>query len=163
MVLSIIICLFIVIIAAVSYDIYEQRKENDIEKMSFWETMNLTGLPIITFCQGQTKLNFILDTGSTLSIIDKSALKNITYTMINKQSSVTGLQGETSEGEACNITLYYKENNFNSDFSINDMTGVLSTIKQSTGVTIMGLLGSDFFDKYKYIIDFKEYKAYSKK
>ena len=35
------------------------------DAMSFKQGMDLTGIPVCTFNQGDKKLNFILDTGST--------------------------------------------------------------------------------------------------
>ena len=37
--------------------------------MSFRESLDLTDLPIITFRQGKEKINLILDTGSSKSVI----------------------------------------------------------------------------------------------
>ena len=46
--------------------------------MSFRESLDLADLPIVTFKQGDVKLNLILDTGANYSIIDKEVEKSIT-------------------------------------------------------------------------------------
>ena len=40
---------------------------------------------------------------------------------------------------------------------------MVSTMKKEYGVTIHGLLGTGFFQKYKYVLDFNEMVAYSLK
>jgi hypothetical protein len=35
-------------------------------------------------------------------------------------------------------------------------------MKQDTGVTLHGIIGSKFFNKFKYVLDFDELIAYSK-
>ena len=44
-----------------------------------------------------------------------------------------------------------------------DMSSSFDVIKRSTGVNIHGILGTAFFNKYKYILDFDKLIAYSKK
>ena len=39
----------------------------------------------------------------------------------------------------------------------------LAVIKKDFNIDIHGILGGDFLSKYEYIIDFKEYIAYSKR
>ena len=44
-------------------------------EMSFGEALDLTGLPIVTFTQGEHKLNFLLDSGANKSVINSDHLK----------------------------------------------------------------------------------------
>jgi hypothetical protein len=43
-----------------------------------------------------------------------------------------------------------------------DLKDAFDNIKSEHGVTIYGILGSDFLSKYKYILDFKDNIAYIK-
>jgi hypothetical protein len=43
-----------------------------------------------------------------------------------------------------------------------DISQTLIALKEEYGVTVHGLLGTGFFTKYKYILDFNEMIAYSK-
>ena len=45
----------------------------------------------------------------------------------------------------------------------NQLMDVMKTIESSTGITIHGLLGTDFLQKYNYVIDFDSLEVYSKK
>ena len=50
------------------------RKKNN-SKISFKEAMDLAELPVVTFYNGDVKLNFLLDTGSNISYINKSIVE----------------------------------------------------------------------------------------
>ena len=50
---------------------------NRKESMSFREAIDLVGLPIVTFYQGDRKYNFLLDTGANLSVINLSIAASV--------------------------------------------------------------------------------------
>ena len=156
-----IIILLCVIIIIIRYNI-ESRKHLK-NRISFKESMDLVDLPIITFYSNDTKINFLLDTGSDSSYINKSMLENLKYTKTNKKNYVIGIEGNSVESFTCNIDILYKDKIFTEEFSICDLDRAFTTVKQETGVQIHGILGSKFFKKYRYIIDFNELMAYTKK
>ena len=49
------------------------------------------------------------------------------------------------------------------EFIIRDMSGPFGIIKKQRGFTVNGILGSNFFNKYKYMLDFNEMIAYTAK
>lgn len=147
-----------------AYEKGQQKQELARKNMSFMDSLNLTGLPIICFNGiGQT-VNMVLDTGSNVSIIDINVLDIIEHTK-GKESieGIIGVSGEIGESSNINVSLTYKEMEFNFECFANDISATVSAVKQEYGVTIHGLLGTDFFTKYKYIIDFNEMVAYSLK
>ena len=77
----IIILVTIIFIAYIVNKIEATKKEIN-SRMSFKEALDLIELPIVTFYQGDKKLNFMLDSGSNLSIILFSALLNLTYSLL---------------------------------------------------------------------------------
>lgn len=131
--------------------------------MYFQQGFDLTGLPIVTFNQGDKKFNFILDTGSNRSVIEKSFLADIQHTMLKSGCALSGLEGIEKAAQSCVIPLTYKDNIYESDFLVTNMLQVLMDIKQDTGVSVHGLLGSNFFRKFQYVLDFKELIAYSRR
>ena len=72
-----IILIFILYIIKKEYTVTRNKKEQI--KMSFKEAMDLVGLPVITFCNSNVKLNFLLATGSDKSYINKSFLSFLEY------------------------------------------------------------------------------------
>jgi hypothetical protein len=154
--------LFLLICLCVSaYYIYKEKHINKT-KMSFKESMDLAELPIVTFYQDDIKLNFLLDTGSNVSYINESILPAIKYTKTNESKSTIGVEGIPLQSEYCMIKISYKEKQFEDKFSILDLSSAFDTVKQDSGVQIHGILGSKFFEKYKYILDFKDLIAYIK-
>lgn len=134
------------------------------DTMSFMESMNLVGLPIVTFFQGDNRFNFILDTGSNKSIIDKNILPMLKHSEIiyDKDNSLLGMDGINHNPGVCAISFYYKEKEYFYDgYLVQDMSGVFKSIKEDSGITLHGLLGAQFFNKFKYVLDFNKLIAYS--
>ena len=131
--------------------------------MSFKAGFDLTDMPVITLYQGNKKFNFLLDTGSTDSIIDSNILKEIDYKVKNAVSNLFGMEGQTKQVKSCEITLYFGNKGYTYNYLINDMSQAFGQIKDSTGVNLHGIIGSKFFNKFRYVLDFAELIAYSKK
>ena len=147
----------------------QEHKELDKELISpnniisFRAGYDLTQLPIVTLYQGDKVFNFLLDTGSNDSIIDSNVLKDIEHTMSDEKSSLYGLEGNAREVGKCSITLSYQGSDYPYEYIVCDMTGPFSKIKAESGVILHGLIGSKFFNTYKYVLDFESLIAYSKK
>lgn len=163
MVLKIVVILLVVIFLAVIINGAENYcKQKKRENISFREAMDLVELPIITFYNKDTKLNFLLDTGSDLSYINKSILPSLEYTEISESRNIISVGGNSQSLGCCNMTVTYKSQKFIDRFYISDLDEAFGAIKAETGVQIHGILGSKFFAKYKYILDFESLIAYSK-
>lgn len=130
--------------------------------ISFKQGFELTDMPICTFYQGEERYTFLLDTGSNDNIIDSNILDKIIHTKSNNVSSLFGLEGNSQPVECCTISLEYANTSYVYDYLIVDMKEAFSKIKQESGVTLHGLIGSRFFNKYKYVLDFDKLIAYSK-
>lgn len=148
-------------VALIADTIMEVRNRNN-SKISFKESMDLTELPVATFNCNRKKLNFLLDTGSNLSYINSSVLPLLDHEIIDEESSVIGFEGNEVNTGSCKITVTYKRKRFEEGFNIADLDAAFKVIKQESGVQLHGILGSRFFEKYKYIIDFKNLIAYMK-
>ncbi|MGN0145091.1 MAG: aspartyl protease family protein [Clostridium sp.] len=157
--------IFIIITIAVIYGITRDVNKKIDSYMSFKESMDLTELPVVTFYQGDTKINFLLDTGSNDSIINENALKelNIKHKNLNIKTATTGVNGEDVEGYKVEVEFNYKGYFFLYNFQIMDVSKAFDSIKKETGVNVHGILGNQFFKKYSYILDFDKLVAYSKK
>lgn len=130
--------------------------------LSFQSGMDLAELPVVTFYQGKKKINFLLDTGSNNCVIDKSFLKNVEHQMSNVETNLTGLEGNAQKAGICVIDMTYKDKSYKAAFVVQDLSAAFNAIKKETGVTINGMLGSKFFNEFKYVLDFDELIAYSK-
>lgn len=131
-------------------------------QVSFREAYGLTGLPIVTFKQGKNKFNLLIDTGSTKSVILPSLLEVIKSTDLNEKGTVFGMEGNVINTTYVSITFNLHKNGYKETFQVVDMSSAFNSIKQDTGVTIHGILGNSFFENYGYVLDFKDFIAYSK-
>lgn len=164
MVLKIVVILLVVALLAIIINGAEDYcKQKERENMSFREAMDLVELPIITFYNKDTKLNFLLDTGSDLSYINKSVLFSLEYKEVNESMNIISVGGNSQSFGCCDMTVTYKTQKFIDRFYISDLDEAFGAIKAETGVQIHGILGSKFFTKYRYILDFESLIAYSKK
>lgn len=130
--------------------------------ISFQQAYDLTGFPIISLAQGKDKYNFLLDTGSTDNVIDSNILEQIEHEKIDYQGTLTGLDGIRNEVAACNITLSYKDMDYPFTYLVKDMKPAFDMMKSDFGVNLHGIIGSRFFNEYKYVLDFADLIAYSK-
>lgn len=163
------ILLFVVLAAGVIWAIVREtqrkheRQELARKNMSFIESINLTGLPIITFHNNGHPINMVLDTGSNVCIINSNILSDLKYEIGEEHTGVMGLNGEAEGGNTVFLPLTYKDWEFDFECWATDIGDMVSTMKKEYGVTIHGLLGTGFFQKYKYVLDFNEMVAYSLK
>lgn len=129
--------------------------------MEFKTSMDLTGLPIITFYQGKEKYNFLLDTGSNISYVNEKA--NLEVTRTGVKDVFMGAEGKDMDCENIIVKLYRNNNEYDCKAALADLSAAFEELKKSYGVTISGILGCDFMDKYNYCLDFKELVIYIRK
>lgn len=130
--------------------------------VSFAEAMDLVELPIITVQNNNTKINLLLDTGSNSSYISPSVLKDLNYKEIKLSNTTVGFGGGATHTKGCFMKIKYKKLTFEDTFIIMQSDDVFSAIKQECGVQVHGILGSRFFERYSYVIDFGDLVAYVK-
>jgi predicted aspartyl protease len=153
--------LALIIISAVVY--YFLRKEAvKSTALSFKSAMELTNLPVVTFYSGKKKLNMLLDTGSSENIISKEHLASIYYTPTGRKTEIFGKDGIVTTDEVVNTTISYSGLKFDIEVLSTDMKDAFELIKKESGVTIHGILGSGFFTRYKYVLDFDKLMFYKK-
>ena len=156
-------CLLIAIVGAwIANMVINSYKGKRINKISFKEALDLADLPVITLRQGNNKINLLLDTGSTESIIIPSVIEHLEYEDTGKSGTIFGMEGREFDTRYVNMYLMYNYITYNENFQVVDMSNAFNSVKQSTGVTIHGILGNSFFEKYGYVIDFQEFVAYGK-
>lgn len=160
MILEIIgVVILVLVVAFIANTIDDMRKRNN-SKISFKEAMDLVELPVVTFYNGDKKLNFLLDTGSNVSYINSSIIPLLDHEKTDKEMNTIGIEGNKVSNRFCKMSVTYKNQVFEEEFSIADLDEAFGVVKQESGVQIHGILGSKFFERYKYVLDFKELIAY---
>lgn len=133
-------------------------KKNQI--MEFKTSMELSGLPIITFYQGENAYNFLLDTGSNRSYINNKA--NIKVISTGAKSTFMGSSGKDADCERVNVIVYRNNLKYEHNMFAADLDTAFMELKKEYGVLITGIIGCDFMDKYNYCLDFKEFVIYQR-
>lgn len=156
----IVIILALIIISALGYFVWKDSIKK--KSLSFRDSLNLVGLPVVTFYSGHRKLNMLLDTGSSDCILNTAALDSLVYEEKQYLAPIMGIEGNTTNNKVISTTISYSGLKFPHEFVVVDMSQAFGDIKKESGVTIHGILGSDFFSRYKYILDFDELMFYKK-
>ena len=132
---------------------------NSKDTFSFEKFFNDINIPIVTLSSGGNKLNFLLDTGSTNSHISKKASKLLVGTVSNTSlSCVTSMGTNEDINKAVYTTLNYNNKEYTISLFINKgLDNAFSDTDRTGGITIHGILGSDFINKYSCVIDFNKY------
>lgn len=153
-------CFLLGAILVLEYYRLFRNKRKEQTKISFKEGLDLTELPIVTFRQGDKKLHFLLDTGSNISYINSEAIKDLEVEDLNASSNTVGVGGEDMETKHYNIKIGYKDQEFVEEFGALDLSAAFASIEAEGGIKLHGIIGNRFFEKYKYILDFRELIAY---
>lgn len=155
--------ILLILCGIVAYNTYKNIPRN---VLSFKESLDLVELPIVTFNCGKKKLNMILDTGATSCVLDSRVLETLDKDKVkdtNCKDVVYGIEGKPVDVPIMDIEFSYSGLNFTESFLINDMSAAFDGVKKESGVKIHGLIGSNFFTKNKYILDYNKMIFYSKK
>ena len=129
----------------------------------FKESVDLINLPVVTFTNNNTKLHFLLDTGSDESYINSNILDKLE--IIQKYAvyrDITTGNGNKESSLAVSMNISYMNKSFHNIFIVSDFEEAFNQAVGNSGIVIHGILGSKFFARYKYILDFVKLAAYSK-
>jgi uncharacterized protein YpmB len=168
-----IILVLVVLVVIATWLWWKEDKNKRESIVSLKESMDLVSLPVITLYNGKNKFNFIVDTGSDNCFISSKAYKVLKGHDNTKLSHIKESKAEghciNSGGSKSNIntivksTFTYKNQNFKITLLVSEeLTESFEIIKKNFGVTIHGLLGTNFLNDYNYILDFAELIAYHK-
>lgn len=153
----------IIILYIIGNAIYDYIKNRRYEQISIRESLNLTGNPIIMLENNGKILNFVVDTGANKSMIDSTVLQECNYKKLNKKTNNIGIEGKAEALNNIQMNLKGRKSEYVEEFNVTDLSTVVEHIKNNTGVTIHGLIGTPFLTKYNYVLDFEELVIYSKK
>ena len=101
------VVILVLVIVFIINTIDDIRKRNN-SKISFKEAMDLVELPVVTFYNGDTKLNFLLDTGSNVSYINSSIIPLLVHEKTDKEMNTIGIEGNKVSNQFCKMSVTSK-------------------------------------------------------
>lgn len=118
-----------------------------------------TWLPLVEAKIQDLHVCFIIDTGSTHSMLDKSLESifkdNINYVGENSMHGIEGNKVSTKQG-ILNIIINDKE--YELDFCFMQLGEAFASIKSSSGIEIHGILGNNFLIANEWVIDYGKFE-----
>lgn len=161
--MEIILCLVGTVILGVIIFLIHQCYEVKKFKISFKEALDLCDLPVITLYQNGKRYNFLLDTGSNRSHISIEYIDELKIKYAKSSTQVSGIEGNSMEVKQGLSVFEYRGKELSDFFLISDLRKAFEHVKTTYGVQLHGILGTSFFTRYKYVIDFNKCICYYKK
>lgn len=160
--IAILIIILLLIIAFLVWSGHS-KKERKIP-IPFKESMDLLNVPVVTFVNNGQKLHFLLDTGGDYSYIDSNVLDSLAIKGKDDSSIKvsTGSTGFQSSGKVT-LDIDYRGHIFEETFVVHDLKEQFASAFSNSGLVVHGVLGSMFFAKHKYELNFEDFTAYSAK
>lgn len=128
-------------------------------KYSIFYGLEHTRLPLILVEVKDKHLSFILDTGSTCSLIDCNVaeyFKDIVKPI--GEYCISGIEGTKHKVDIITLPFTFEGQVYKPKFCVKSLLDTFKGIEDESGIQVHGLLGTDFLLENQWIIDFKEHK-----
>lgn len=117
------------------------------------------GIPVITLTNNGKQFNFLVDTGANYCIINESHLTEFEYKELKGEGTIFGMEGNVQKTNFVQASLYYEKDEFVANFQVLDISGALDRINKQYGITVHGVLGSEFLEENRSKINFIEHEV----
>ena len=107
--------------------------------------------PILCCKQNGSPINFIVDTGANLSVIDKNIVDKYFYVLNNNKKEIQGV-GCKLIAPTCTLHFNYKHELYHQEFGITDLHTTFDEQSKKRGIPIHGILGCDFLNNNNFTI-----------
>ena len=115
-----------------------------------------TKLPIILVEIEDKYLCFILDTGSTCSLIDSTVVeyfKDIVEPV--GDYCISGIEGTKHKVDMITLPFNFEGQVYKPKFCVRPLLDAFKSIEEENGIQVHGLLGTDFLLENQWIVDFR--------
>lgn len=158
------ILLICALVLCLSYLIYFVYKAIKHEFLSYKCMSNYgkTGLVIIALKNNDKEFNFIVDSGSTISVLNKRYAKELSTDIKFMPTAFGTVNGEKSSSEYITVPLFGKYGLYTVKFHLLDLDNSFPWDEDELGKKVHGILGMDFLVQNNFVIDFERLKMYIK-
>ena len=125
--------------------------------VSFKDNYINCGLPVVGLWCDNVKLNFLVDSGSTINAINEEAVKYLHYTDTDLTAEVAHAGG-ISSGKFIKLTLNDTKNIVEDNFMVINLSEQFATISQKDHVLLHGIVGCRFLETIEGKLDFKKFE-----
>ena len=127
------------------------------ELIKFEETQ--TSIPFIKVKHNNITFNLVIDTGCTVSCIDENILDLLLYkTTDNYTDGLISAEGSSDDKvQIVEIPITVGNQEYVEQFNAVNFRAMSQQVKDTFGITIRGLLGSEFLYKHSLILDFDKH------
>lgn len=118
--------------------------------------LNKVQLPIIHVKIENKYLCFILDTGSTCSLIDSTVVeyfKDIVEPV--GDYCISGIEGTKHKVDIITLPFNFEGQAYKPKFCVRPLLDAFKSIEEENGIQVHGLLGTDFLLENQWIVDFR--------
>lgn len=118
--------------------------------------LNKVQLPIIHVKIENKYLCFILDTGSTCSLIDSTVVeyfKDIVEPL--GDYCISGIEGTKHKVDIITLPFNFEGQAYKPKFCVRPLLDAFKSIEEENGIQVHGLLGTDFLLENQWIVDFR--------
>ncbi len=125
-------------------------------------SINKVRLPLVIVEVKNKYLCFILDTGSTCSLIDSTVaeyFKDIVEPI--GDYCISGIDGAKHKVDMITLPFNFEDQIYKPKFCVKPLLDAFKSIEDESGIQVQGLLGTDFLLENKWIIDFKKYQIHN--
>lgn len=116
-------------------------------------------LPLILVEVKDKYLSFILDTGSTCSLIDSTVVeyfKDIVEPV--GDYCISGIEGTKHKVDMITLPFTFENQIYKPKFCVRPLLDAFKSIEEKSGIQVHGLIGTDFLLENKWIINFEKLK-----
>lgn len=134
-----------------------RRKINSQNKyrVCFKEAYSRTDLPLISLKINGNYEWFLIDSGASINLLKQSYFDTIENKPELIQNDNGVFTGSTQiKSEYCSFDLSYKTTKFKNEIFNIAQLNVFDINREKYGLNIVGIVGSPFFNKYNWVVDF---------
>lgn len=127
------------------------------ELIKFEETS--TSIPFIKVKHNNISFNLVIDTGCTTSCVDKEILDLLVHNVTNQATDgiIYANGGNDDKVQIVEIPITIGDQNYVEEFNAINFRAMSQQVKDCFGITVRGLLGSEFLYKHSLILDFNKH------
>lgn len=125
-------------------------------KYSLSHGLTSIGLPTIPVEVNNKKLCFILDSGSTCSLIDSTVVEYF-KDIVEPAGDycISGIEGTKHKVDIVTLPFNFEGQIYKPKFCVRPLLDAFKGIEDESGIQVHGLIGTDFLLENKWIVDFR--------